>query len=452
MPNVDSLRRAMLNIQHLNLDMNYITENDQGHLRDVENSIESNNLKLLYTTIHAFIDTVRHFLPTWSSKGHQVLNRVVVDEAHLIQSVRLYEEIGAMRQSMPTVPLLVITHAITGSLQQIMASKYQLSRDFTLIYEDVLVRPNIDLQVVAKSVNMVDFLLQFTSRRGIVYTSENRVDHLVNRINMKTKVQTACKFGEGSEDKQYNNWKSGTIPMAIATIQFHFSIHHDTCDYIVHEVMPSSFVNYLHDINLVGRHVAKANAYMFLDYKSVFSHSIQMTQEVDLYKKLFLYADNRVCCRRQMISKMAGLPFEDHCQSPSCDNCKMLSTRSPIQSNITEEAKSMLSFIHHFQKFPDVIKRFQQEYTLLKASDICRLLNLLWVYGYIKRSPNPMLTLLGNQFLNHPESSFTIDDIIPFPSSSSSNHKKRPRQLISGGDHLANEEPLLKNSFLQFLR
>ncbi len=277
------------------------------------------------------------------------ISLVAVDEAHCISEWGHdfrpnYRKIGALRRSLPSVPLLALTATATPFVRRDIIEQLKLKNPG--LYVDSFNRPNLKYSVTAKRSEqdsysrLKDLLVEYRGKPAIVYrTKKKDVDHLAKRL--QGDGFKAYSYHAGYENSQrrviQDRFMSGQADIIVATIAFGMGIDKPNIRLIVHFDLPMSLENYYQETGRAGRDRLPSDCVLFYrssDRKTLDYFISQMNderQQKNARKKLeqVLEFCELETCRRSYLLNYFGESYQKK-NCGSCDLCLEVAQKRPV--------------------------------------------------------------------------------------------------------------------------
>ncbi|MFT7071565.1 MAG: ATP-dependent DNA helicase RecQ [Patiriisocius sp.] len=226
---------------------------------------------------------------------------IAVDEAHCISQWGndfrpSYKKISILRELHPLAPIIALTATATPEVLEDTIKELELT--LPVIVKDSFVRPNLAYNVVVEEDKLyrVEQLLKHNHKAGIVYVrSRKDAWEYSNQLNSLGIVSDFYHGGIPAEDKtkKLEAWKTGTVPIMVATNAFGMGIDLATVAHVIHVQLPESIESYFQEAGRAGRDGNYACAtLLYNEYdkalvKNRFINSLATVSDLKLiYKKL----------------------------------------------------------------------------------------------------------------------------------------------------------------------
>ncbi len=229
---------------------------------------------------------------------HMNVNLFAIDEAHCISQWGYdfrppYLHLASLRELHPKVPILALTATATEKVAADISTKLAFRKGFQ-VFRKSFERANLSY-VVANEENKFRRLLkviQSVKGSGIIYVRNRRETQEVAR-QLQVQGISAAHYHAGLSAEERNqrqdDWKSGKVPLIVATNAFGMGIDKPDVRYVVHLDLPESLEAYYQEAGRAGRDEHKAYAVLLYNQSDILqleknlsqsSPSIQEIQQV----------------------------------------------------------------------------------------------------------------------------------------------------------------------------
>ncbi|KAF7295192.1 ATP-dependent helicase [Mycena indigotica] len=356
------------------------SETREGDNKAVRSRIYGNDKpSLLYVSPERLqiSESLKNTLAYLHQRGE--LARFVIDEAHCIstwgQDFRAaYQELGKLREDFPGVPIMALTATADERAKSDILHGLKLEKP--AIFAQSFDRPNLFYRVITKTnaEELAKYINQsHPDQSGIIYCrSRDGCEKLANQL--RTKGLKAKHFHAGldktEKEATQNEWKRKQGHIIVATIAFGMGIDKPDVRFVIHFDLPKSMDGYYQETGRAGRDGKPAECILHYAYRDVqpirnmihkdqqTTHAAKTRQDQDL-NVVVRFCTNNTVCRRTQILQHFGERFDDSLCRGRCNNCAEKGSR--IQTNITEEVKTVISLVQ-------TLERGQEKVTL----DQCR--------------------------------------------------------------------------------
>lgn len=306
-------------------------------------------LKLLYLTPEklAMSGEMQELLEILHQNG--MLARFVIDEAHCVSQWGHdfrpdYMKMGMLKDSFPDVPLMALTATAPPQVIKGVQRSLKISqgRVFTMNFN----RPNLSFEVrdkPAEARKALEKLYEIISTKfsprdvGIVYCmTKKECEEVANYLFDRGLLADFYHAGQSTTDRQMvqTAWQNGQVSIVCATIAYGMGINKADVRYVIHYSVAKSMEGYYQEAGRAGRDgkpsqcvllyssrdVGKMRSILYLPQKGMTAKTRQVHMEK--LRAMAEYCEDDTTCRRQLLVKYFGQPFNrKECQR-SCDNCK----------------------------------------------------------------------------------------------------------------------------------
>ena len=209
---------------------------------------------------------------------HMKVNLFAIDEAHCISQWGYdfrppYLELASLREIHPQVPVLALTATATDQVAEDICQKLAFRKGFQ-VYKKSFERPNFSY-VVANEENKFRRLLRVVKSvkgSGIIYVRNRReTQEVARQLSLRGVQATFYHAGLSGEErtKRQDDWKSGKVPVMVATNAFGMGIDKPDVRYVVHLDLPESLEAYYQEAGRAGRDEKKAYAVLLYNQADI---------------------------------------------------------------------------------------------------------------------------------------------------------------------------------------
>jgi ATP-dependent DNA helicase RecQ len=213
----------------------------------------------------------KEYLPSFN------VNLIAVDEAHCISQWGYdfrpsYLKIAALREELPSVPVLALTASATQEVQDDICSKL-LFENFKVFRQSFL-RPNLSYSgfKVSSKINKILDILSKVNGTGIVYCkSRKRTREISDLLNMHGISADFYHAGLSQEQRNAKQeaWLNDRLRIIVCTNAFGMGIDKPEVRLVVHADMPDCLENYYQEAGRAGRDGKRSYAVLLYNDKEV---------------------------------------------------------------------------------------------------------------------------------------------------------------------------------------
>ncbi len=226
---------------------------------------------------------------------HMKVNLFAIDEAHCISQWGYdfrppYLHLATLRDLHPKVPFLALTATATERVAQDITERLAFKKDFQ-IYRKSFERINLSY-VVAKEENKFRRLMRVVKQvkgTGIIYVRNRReTQEVARQLTLQGINASFYHAGLSAEErtKRQDDWKSGRVPLIVATNAFGMGIDKPDVRYVVHLDLPDSLEAYYQEAGRAGRDEKKAYAVLLFNGADILQLQKKLAQSFPSVKEI----------------------------------------------------------------------------------------------------------------------------------------------------------------------
>ena len=251
----------------------YNSSQTQAQLKETENKILHNTLKLLYVSPEKLVSkSFYYFL-----KNIKV-NLFAIDEAHCISQWGHdfrpeYTKLGFLKEYFSGIPIIALTATADKITARDIIKQLNLQepKQFIASFD----RPNLSLTVAPGQRRMpkiIEFIQQRPNQSGIIYCLSRKSTEIVAE-SLNNNGINASHYHAGLASKERSKIQEEFIKdntqIICATIAFGMGIDKSNVRWIIHYNMPQNIENYYQQIGRAGRDGMNSDTLMFYSIADV---------------------------------------------------------------------------------------------------------------------------------------------------------------------------------------
>lgn len=186
---------------------------------------------------------------------------IAVDEAHCISQWGndfrpAYKNITVLRELKPLAPIIALT--ATATPEVLDDTIKELNLELPEVFKNSFVRANLAYKVlrVDDKLYKIEQLLKKNTQSAIIYVRNRK--STVETSNHLNQLGFSSTFYHGGiskkeKDDKLEKWRSGNIPIMVATNAFGMGIDHPHVRFVIHIQLPESIESYFQEAGRAGR-------------------------------------------------------------------------------------------------------------------------------------------------------------------------------------------------------
>jgi len=350
-----------------------IFSGDQSKDEKIQIINNLNKKEIIYRILYTNPETLQYndgFLSKIQELNKRnILSLVVFDEAHCLSlwghDFRpSYLQMKILRDKLENVPFMALTATATPRVEKEIKLILNMKHNCECVKESFQ-RKNLNLIILDKKNkdSMIDILDKikniYNDMSGIIYCHSRKkcekFHHFLLESGIKTNYYHAG-MSKKTRKKIQDDWKSGKIPIVIATIAFGMGINKHNVRFVIHTSMPQSIENYYQEIGRGGRDGKKCDCIIYYNYSDKIAQQklIEINKncdknqdkykyhQIDKLNKMVSFLENKFDCRHYLLTNYFGEITPYKCNN-FCDNC--LNNSFKEEKDITEITKKIFKLI-----------------------------------------------------------------------------------------------------------
>lgn len=240
-------------------------------IRTLENA-RQDYFKFLYVSPERLETSLfKEYLPALN------INLIAVDEAHCISQWGYdfrpsYLKIAALREELPSVPVLAVTASATADVQNDICAKLQFTNP--TIFRQSFERKNLSYSAFnseAKATKLVDILRKVPGSAIVYCKTRKRTTEIASLLQMHGLSANFYHAGLTTEErsKRQQDWIENKTRIIVCTNAFGMGIDKPDVRTVVHIDPPDCLENYYQEAGRCGRDGKRAYAVLLYDEKDV---------------------------------------------------------------------------------------------------------------------------------------------------------------------------------------
>ncbi|ORZ01722.1 hypothetical protein BCR43DRAFT_189779 [Syncephalastrum racemosum] len=320
--------------------------------------------------------------------SNDMLARFVVDEAHCVSHWGHdfrpdYKTLGELKHNYTNVPIIALTATANPIVQEDITSNLNIQgcKIFKQSFNRVNLTYEIKQVTAAKRIDdMIEFLLRYAGKTGIVYCISRRQCEEVSGKLQKAGVRADFYHAALSTEERMRSqlaWQRGETHVIVATIAFGMGIDKADVRFVIHYSLPSSVEGYYQETGRAGRDGRPAHCRLYYNYRDSVVHRkliekgdsngvvnpMQRRRQYENLNKMIALCENAMDCRRREILAYFGEVFDPAQCRYTCDNCKNNQHMQSVEEDFTQAAKEIVTLVR---------AAYRENITLNQVLDIFR--------------------------------------------------------------------------------
>ncbi len=205
------------------------------------------------------------------------VNLIAVDEAHCISQWGYdfrpsYLKIAALREELPSVPVLALTASATEEVQKDICQKLEFKKE--KIFRQSFERKNLSYSVFkldSKPPRLIEIISKVPGTAIVYCKSRRRTSEIMNLLQMHG--ISASHYHAGLEAEERNrrqkDWIENKVRVMVCTNAFGMGIDKPDVRLVIHADLPDCLENYYQEAGRAGRDGQKSYAVLLYDEQDI---------------------------------------------------------------------------------------------------------------------------------------------------------------------------------------
>ncbi len=203
---------------------------------------------------------------------HVYINLIAIDEAHCISEwghdfrPSYFNIVDALNELPSAIPRLALTATATSKVLHEIGARLQLRTPE--IFQSSFKRDNLSYFVIKNpnSYPIVEKIIRKNKGSGIIYTNSRKKCEDIEKWLSQKRISAKAYHAGLSPDTRIqiqNYWKSGQLPIVVATNAFGMGINKEDVRWVIHLDPPKNCESYFQEAGRAGRDGKKAFSILF---------------------------------------------------------------------------------------------------------------------------------------------------------------------------------------------